>query len=155
MATFPSYSYAIANYTLTVEPAVRMSERTGGSTRQRKLYYKKNDIFDITLHLTDAQMSSFRTFVRNDINVGDEFTVHYFDSDVSTNGTGLLVEGRYTSSYLVPGYWEVKYKLEIIDRDMTEKEEVYDFINGYGGFDGLKELFDALENMVNNNNLNA
>jgi hypothetical protein len=77
----------------------------------------------------------------------------YYNSEVEYTGTGQIVNGRYSTRLAHNDLWDFTYTMEIIDRDLTEEQNIYEVINALSGFESSKLFFDALENMVNNNAL--
>jgi hypothetical protein len=154
MPAFPSLTYSESGYSYEVAPAVVRTEFASKTARQRKIYKKRDDIFSVSLRLSGAELATFEEFVRDDISNGaDLFTAPYYASDVESSGDAYILNGQYRVNYVAPDIWDVFYSLEIKDRDMTDGENIYLVVQDLAGFDDLGAIFDALENMVNNNNL--
>lgn len=154
MPTFPNLDYSTDGYGYSVNPEVIQTSYSSGNTRQRKLMQKRDDIFSVSLRLTNSELATFENFVQADIEGGGlTFDAPYFDGDVERTGTAYIVNGNYSVNYLQNDYWQVSYDMEIKNRDMTGAQSIYEFVNEYSGFDGAKSLVDALEDCVNNNNL--
>ena len=150
MATFPDICYYSTSF--AVAPEVVRTQYHSFNTRQRQLWKKRDDLFSVTLRLDTVDFNTLDSFIINDLNNGaDEFTGPYYDSDVESTGTLQIVDGTYSASLLAPDVWEISYTFEVKNRDMTDADSVYDLVNGNGGFDGLNDLFNALEILVNEN----
>lgn len=154
MPTFPALSYSETSYSYDVAPAVYRTEYAGKNTRQRKIYKKRDDIFSVSLRLSSADLLTFENFVKDDINNGgDSFSAPYYTSDVELIGDAYLVNGQYSVNYIAPDVWDVSYSMQVIERDMTDAQNIYEVVEELSGFDNVSAIFDVLENMINNNNL--
>lgn len=152
MADFPDIEYTLQNY--TVEPMVRNTVYSSNNTRQRKMMTKRDDIFEISMRLDETELAVFETFALTTINGGeDTFNFDYYVGDVAQVGTGLLVNGEYQVSYVSNNNWDITCQIELKDRDLSQEEGIYNLINGLSGFETAYSLFDALEDMINNNTL--
>lgn len=154
MATFPNLCYYSIGF--GVQPEVIRTQYSSSNTRQRYMWKKRDDVFNVTLRLDTTDFTTLDNFIINDLNNGaDTFTGPYYDSDVEKTGTLEIINGSYSANLLQPDLWEVSYSFEVKDRDMTDAEAVYGMITDNGGFDGLGDIFNALAIAVNENNLNA
>lgn len=156
MPTFPTFThaYTLEGYSYEVAPEVTRTQYYTGNARQRKHFQKRDDLFTIRLVLSNAELTTFENFVATDLENGSlTFDGPYFTSDIEYTGTLELVNGEYRVAYLTPDYWEVTYQCELKNRSMTNEDGVYSLIEGLGTFDAAYNIFDALEDMVNNNNL--
>lgn len=152
--TFPTVNFTLQGYSWEFDPAYIRSEYSSGNTRQRKLMRKNNDIFTCRHVFTDAQTLVMENYINTTLDRGSlTDTMPYYASDVELTGTGQIVEGNYNIASIHKNLWEFIYNMEIIDRDLTTEEGVYNLINGVSGFEAAYNLFDALEDMVNYNNL--
>jgi hypothetical protein len=154
MATFPSLNYTLEGYSYEVAPQVTRTQFYTGNSRQRRVFKKRDDTFNIRMVLSDAELVTFESFVNTDLDNGSlTYTAPYYTSDVEYTGTMELVDGTYQADLVPPSSWAVSFSAELKDRDLTAEETIYDNIIAAGGFDEYWSLLDALENMVNNNNL--
>lgn len=150
---FPDLCYSSINY--TINPEIKRTEYHSKNTRQRFLRPKRDDLYQVSVQLDTAGLNSFEAFMVDEANNGaDEFQGPYYDG-LDRTGTLQIIRGQYQVNYLAKDWWNLSYSFEVKDRDLTDAENIYDFINDYGGFDGLSALFDALEQLVNYNELNA
>ena len=154
MADFPDLCYSESGYGWQVTPTVTRTEFSSKNTRQRMIIKNRDDLFSVTLKLTNDQLSVFETFVLITLNNGaDTFTGPYWVSDVEKSGTLEIENGQYSVSYLTPNYWEVSYNVYVKDRDLTDEGEIYDLVNGMSGFSSMYDIIQATEDAVNNNSL--
>ena len=154
MADFPDLCYSESGYGWQVKPMVARTEFSSRNTRQRMIMKDRDDLFSVTLKLTNDQLSVFETFVLITLNNGaDTFTGPYWVSDVEKSGTLEIENGQYTVSYLAPDYWEVSYNVYVKDRSLTDEESIYDLVNAMSGFSNMYDIIQATENAVNNNSL--
>lgn len=155
MPTLPvTVEYSQEGYGYEIAPAVVRTEFASRNTRQRRLMNKRDDIFTVNFRLTNSELQDWEEFVRDEIaGGGDTFTAPYYTSDVEYTGTFYLVDGLYDVSYVSIGFWNVACKLELKGRALTEEQNIYELIEDIGTFDDAYALFDALEDMINNNNL--
>lgn len=136
-------------------PDVTRTVYHSSNTRQRFLRQKRDDRFNVSYEVTDSELSAFEAFITTEISNGaDAFTGPYYDGANHT-GTIEIINGEYNVNYLDSGNWSLSYSFEVKDRDLTDAEAVYDLVNGAGGPDDLPALFNALEDLVNNNTLVA
>lgn len=154
MPTLPvSLKYA-DQYSYSVEPDVIRSEFSTKNTRQRKLSAKRDDMFSIRFDVNDSQLQAWEEFVEADLSNGaDLFTAPFYTSDVESTGNFYLVDGRYNVSAVAKNSWNIECNFELKGRTLTEEETIYNVIEEYGSFDTAYNIFDALEDMINNNNL--
>lgn len=156
MAAFPDLDYSEDGYSYTVAPMVLHSEFASMNTRQRLVMDGADTTFNVTLRLDDADLTTLNTFVIDTLNNGaDTYTGPYFTYDVEQTGTLELINGEYTAEYLTNDYWKVSLSFNLKERDYSNEDAVYDLIEGVGGFADTAALLNALENTVNNNDLNA
>lgn len=151
--SFPDIDFTLEGYSWQVSPNVVRTEFSSKNTRQRKMFENRNDIFSARHIITDNELLTFEAYVNDTLNNGagtDTFT--YYTSDVSQTGTARIVKGEYNSSLLFAGRWEVTYNFELDNRSLSQEESIYNFVNAQGTID-LSDWLDALENLVNNNNL--
>ena len=150
---FPDLCYSSISY--TINPEIKRTVYHSRNTRQRYLRAKRDDRYRINIQLDTDDLNLFEAFVVDEINNGaDEFQGPYYDG-LDRTGTLQILNGQYEINYLAKDWWNLSYSFEIKDRDLTDAENIYNFVNDYGGFDGLSVLFDALEQLVNFNELNA
>ncbi len=140
-------------------PEVTRTVYHSSNTRQRFLRQKRDDRFNVSYEVTDAELSAFETFITTEINNGaDTFTGPYYDGMEHT-GTIEIINGEYNVNYLDSGNWSLSYSFEVKDRDLTDAQNLYESINDLADELGTPEeifnLFDALSNLVNNNRLVA
>lgn len=155
MAAFPDLKYT-EGYSYEYAPQVVRTPYATQNSRQRVLVGTPNDLVSVKLRLDNAELATLETFILDTINNGaDEFDGPYYVSDAVKTGTLQIVDGEYSTGYLADDYWEVSYSFEVKNRDLTDEQNLYEVVNENGGFVGLVAIFDALENMVNNNELIA
>ena len=137
------------------EPEIKRTVYHTSNTRQRYLRKKRDDMFDVTYQVNSTELGEFEDFITTEINNGaDTFTGPYYDG-ADHEGTLQIINGEYGVSYIAQDIWSLSYTFEVKDRDLTDAESVYELVNGNGGFDGLLDMFNALEDLVNNNELVA
>lgn len=154
MATFPDFDYIESGYGWSVEPIIQRTEFSSRNTRQRLLMKTRDDLFTVSLKLTNAQLSTFETFVIDTLNNGaDEFTGPYWVYDVEKTGTLQIVDGKYSVNYLTPNYWQVSYDFYVKDRDMSDELAIYNLVNEATTFANLYDIMEATEHAVNDNEL--
>lgn len=156
MPTYPSSLpvYKLDNYSFEISPEVVRTQYHTGRARQRKHFEKRDDVFNVTLSLTNAELDTFENFVTSDLENGSlTYTGPYYTSDVQYSGTLEIIRGEYSFRLVPPDRWEVSFRMELKDRDMTEEDNIYALINSLSTFENAYNIFDALEDMVNNNNL--
>lgn len=155
MATWPSaLEFSENNYGWSVSPDVIRTEYASKNTRQRRMRKKRDDIFTVTLRLTNSELSTFETFVLTTLNGGaDTFTGPYYTNDVGYTGTLQIVNGQYDLQYRQNGYWDVSFELELKDRDLSEEATLYANVNEYASIQEYYDIIQATEDAVNNNNL--
>ncbi|MFW0776363.1 MAG: hypothetical protein ACN2B6_01405 [Rickettsiales bacterium] len=137
------------------EPDIVRTVYHSSNTRQRFIRKKRDDVFNVTYEVTSTELAEFESFITTEISNGaDEFTGNYYDGAEHT-GTLQIINGEYNVSYIAQDYWSLSYSFEVKDRDLSDAESVYDFVNAAGGFENLSPLFNALEDLVNNNTLVA
>lgn len=154
MADFPNFDFLVDGYRFEVNPDNEQTEFYSLNTRLRAMRKNRDTPFSVSMHLTNAELSTFETFVSDTISNGaDSFTVNYWEHDSESTGTGRIVDGNYNVQYLGPDNWKVSFTLEILDRDLTDHEAIYDLVNAASGFETLYDLMLATEDAVNNNNL--
>ena len=156
MPTFPTFdrAYAIDGYSYSFEPEVSRVQFYSGAARQRKRFDKDDYRFSVNILLSDAEMNTFEDFVTVDLKGGENtYTGPYFTGDVEYTGTLEMIDGSYSASLVPPNHWRVSFEFELKDRDFTEEDNIYASVNALGTFENSKNVLDALENMVNNNNL--
>lgn len=154
MPDFPDFEYQESGYSFESVTDTVLTEYVSRNTRVRRYLDNRDFNFNVSHQFTDAQFKEFKEFVLNDLSNGaDTYTGPYFVSDVEKSGTLQIVNGEYSADYLTSNLWRVSYVFQLKDRDYTDEESIYDFINDFGGFDGLYELIKATEDAVNFNNL--
>ena len=154
MPTFPDLDYSEA-YSYEISPDVLRTGFASLNSRQRLVIQSRNDLFNVSLKLTDSELSQFEGFVIVDLENGAlTYDGPYFTGDVEKTGTLQIVDGLYSVNYLAVDYWEVSFQYELKDRDLTDEEGIYNLVNAFSGFNDTCQVFRALENAVNNNNLN-
>lgn len=152
--TYPSINFILDGYSCSVNPANVRTVFSSNNTRQRKRVEFRTDLFTVRHILTDADFATFESYISTTLDGGSlTDTMPYYVSDVELTGTGRVINGEYSASIIKPGLWDVSLQIEIEDRDLTEEQNVYETVNALGGFDSTKEWIDALEDMINNNNL--
>lgn len=156
MPTFPTFArkYTLDGYSFEVSPDVDRTVFYTGNSRQRKRWKKRDDTFNVRMVLSDAELETFESFIETDLKYGGlSYTGPYYTSDVEYTGALEIIEGTYTAQLLPPSSWAVTFQFEVKNRDMTEEDAIYATVNGLGTIAEAKSLLDALEDMVNNNNL--
>lgn len=154
MPTLPTTVKYSDQYSYSVEPDVVRSEFSTKNTRQRKLSIKRDDVFTIRFDLNNSQLQDWEEFVEDDLSNGaDLFTAPFYTSDVESTGSFYLVDGRYDVQHVANGSWNVTCQLELKGRTLTEEQNIYEVVEDYGTFDTVFNILEALEDMVNNNNL--
>jgi len=137
-------SYRIDSYSFSVNHSVSRTEYHSNNTRQRKRYENRNDIFSVSLMLNDEDLNEFEFDfqIKHDYG-GNTFQAQYWVSDVPKTGTALLVSGSYQATLLADDIWNLSYTLEIIDRDMTDQQNVYEVVSTYTDFDAFASVINA------------
>lgn len=154
MPTLPATVKYSDQYSYSVEPDVVRTEFSTKNTRQRKLSVKRDDIFSIRFDLNNSQLQDWEEFVQDEISNGaDLFTAPYYTSDVEYTGSFYLVDGRYSVQSVAYDSWNVSCQFELKWRTLTEEGSIYNVIEEYGDFDTAYNILNALEDMINNNNL--
>ena len=156
MPTFPTFSRSYTNegYSYDVVPEVYRTQFYSGNSRQRKRFQKRDDIFNVRHVLTNAELVTFEAFVEDDLENGSlTYTGPYFTSDSEYTGTLEIIDGSYTCKFIPPDHWEVKYRFELKERDMTEEDAVYATVNSLGTISNTFDVISALAEMVNENTL--
>jgi hypothetical protein len=156
MPTFPTFTrtYTHQDYSFEVNPDVDRTQYHSGNSRQRKHFTKRDDLFNVRLILSDAELVTFEAFVTDDLDYGaDTYTGPYFTSDVEYTGTLEMIEGNYNCSLVPPSSWEVTYQFELKDRDMTEEDLIYLVVEDLETISNTSAIMSALADMVNNNTL--
>lgn len=154
MATFPDLCYYSIDF--GVQPEVTRTQYSSSNTRQRYLWKKRDDVFNVTLRLDTTDFTALDSFIIDDLNNGaDTFTGPYYDSDVERTGTLQIINGSYSANLLFPDVWEVSYSFEVKNRSMDDAGAIYDVVNDNGGLEGLGDIFNALAIAVNENELEA
>lgn len=156
MPTFPTFdrAYAHDGYSYDVGHEVLHTEFFSGNTRQRKLFDNHNDVFSVSLVLSNAELVTFENFVTNDLDYGaNTYTGPYFTSDVEYTGTLQMVDGAYDVELMMPNHWKVSFNFEVLDRDMSEEDNIYAAVNSLGTISNMDDVLSALADMVNNNTL--
>lgn len=153
--TFPSgINFTIQGYSWSFQPEYEFRLYASGNTRQRKRVDKNNDIFNVRHVIRDADVLTMENYINVTLDKGSlTDTMPYYVSEVQYTGTGQVVDGRYDLSMINNDLWSMNYQIEIVDRSMTEEETIYNTVNSLSGFENAKSVLDALEDMVNNNNL--
>lgn len=153
MANFPSLDYS-TDYSYSFSPDVIRTEYASANTRQRSLFGGSSYVFSVGHRLSNSELDTFETFVLETLNNGaDEYTAPFYASDYLKTGTAQIIGGKYDTSYLTSDYWSVSYRFELKNRDFTDEANLYESVNALGGFESSYGILDALENMINNNNL--
>lgn len=156
MATFPDLCYSRSGYGYKVSPLVVRTEYASSNTRQRLMRDSRDDAFTVSLRASGAELAEFETFVLDTLNNGaDTFDGPYYTSDAESTGTLEISNGEYAVDYLAPDIFDISYIFEVKDRSLEDEQAIYELVNGFGGFDGLIELFDQLAITVNENTLVA
>ena len=155
MPTFPDLDYS-QGYRYEINPDVLRTEYASRNSRQRFIIQNHDDLFTVSMKLDNADLSTFEDFVTDDLLNGSlTYDGPYFAGNVEKTGTLQIVDGLYDVNYLTNDYWDVSFQYELKDRDLTDEEGIYDLVNAFTDFDEVYAVFKALENMVNNNELNA
>ena len=156
MPTFPTFtrSYTLEGYSFDISHDLDRTVFYTGNTRQRKRWTKRDDLFNVRLVLSDSEFETFESFVENDLDFGSAtYTGPYFTSDVEYTGTLQIVDGTYNAQLIPPSSWAVAFQFEVKNRSMVEEDTIYSTVIGLGTIAETDALLDALEDMVNNNNL--
>ena len=156
MPTFPTFTrpYTLEGYSYSVGPDIDRTVFYTGNSRQRKRWTKRDDLFNARLVLSDSEFETFESFITTDLTNGSAtYSGPYYTSDIEQTGTLEIIEGTYTADYLPPSSWAVSFQFEVKDRSLTDEDGIYDLIIGIGTFTEAYNIFDALEDMVNYNNL--
>ena len=155
MPTFPDLKYG-EGYSYTYSPQVIRTPYATRNSRQRVLVAQPNDVVSVKLRVDNTDLATLETFILDTLNNGaDEFDGPYYTSDVVKTGTLQIVNGEYSIDYLANNYWDVSYSFEVKNRDMANEKGIYDLVNAFSGFQDLCGVLNALECMVNFNELNA
>jgi hypothetical protein len=132
-------------------PLVNRQRSVTGYQRQRAKQKNRDDVFNVTLSLTNSQLTTFKTFSKAN---PDTFIGPYFDCDVAQTGTLRIVGGNYSVAQQPPNYWLVSFTLEVIDRNHAIASDVYDLAIAMGAaFLDLGPITTALEIAVNESDL--
>lgn len=152
--TYPAFNFILDGYSCSVTPSNVRTVFSSNNTRQRKRVESRNDTFSVRHILTTSEFLSFENYVNDTLN-GGELTdsMPYYVSDYELTGTGRIIDGEYTARKFTNDLFDVSFTMQIEGRDLTEEQNIYESINALGGFDSTKEWIDALEDMVNNNQL--
>lgn len=152
--TFPTVNFITQGYAWEFDPVYVRTQYSSMNSRQRKHMRKNNDVFSCRHVLTNSDTETMETYFNETLSKGSLTDVMpYYNSEVEYTGTGQIVNGRYSTRLAHNDLWDFTYTMEIIDRDLTEEQNIYEAINALSGFESSKLFFDALENMVNNNAL--
>lgn len=115
MADFPSTLPAplLSGYSGQPANAAIRTDFDAGPARQRKRFTATPHQLDVSWRFKLSEMSVFRDFYRDDINLGvDWFSI---DLDVGDGISSLVARfvGAYQYSRLSPNTWQVSAKLEV------------------------------------------
>lgn len=150
---FPDLCYSSISY--SVSPEIERTTYSTQNTRQRFLRKKRDDRYSVSVELDSSDLSLFESFVTTEIENGAlSFSGPYYDGSERI-GNLEIVDGVYDVSYSAPDWWRLSYSFDVKDRDMTDALNIYEIVNEYLGFNETYDAFNALENLVNNNELNA
>ena len=142
---------------LTIQVAPILSSITSGYRVQRRAFDRRDDIMDASLSLTAAEFAAFETFVQTDLNQGaDQFTGPYYDGDGYRTTTLQMVGGQYAPTWN-GSHFDVTAQVQIFNRRDSNAAFISELIDTGISLDYLSafgtDVFDALEDAVNNNNL--
>lgn len=153
MPDFPAFSrsYSLDDYSYEVSPDVSRTQYFSGNSRQRKLIENRDDVFSVSLFLSDSELSEFESFIDIDLDGGAlTFSGPYYTMSSEQIGELQIINGAYSAENIQNQVWQVSYQFRIFDRDLTAEQSIYDIVSDQGSFDSAKNIFDALADLANN-----
>lgn len=121
MNTWPESLVLNGSYTLSSTPVVSSVTSMTGLIDVFKEMDGADEVASISTIWSDEEFSIFETFAAQ--NEG-RFIGPYFDSDVEQTAELQIIEGFYSATDL-GGFWQVDFKLEIINREHDTGEHLY------------------------------
>jgi hypothetical protein len=147
MNTWPSELEYAQNQNYNSEPPVLQTESVNNSRRQRLKHKDRDDVFNVKLDVNNAQLATFKAFVKAN---PDKFIGPYFDSDYEQSATLRIIDSKYEYTLTSNNFWEVTFRLEVIDRNHEIGEDIFDLAVSMGAaFTDMGELSMALAIAVN------
>tara|TARA_R110002020_G_scaffold98979_4_gene235235 strand:- start:1802 stop:2215 length:414 start_codon:yes stop_codon:yes gene_type:complete len=106
-----------------------------GRSRVRRYGNRNNDLCSVEMNLTDNQYFSFKSFYEGEANYGQNtYTGPYYVGNTKINGLLRIVGGSFKAAYLAPNRWVISFDFEVLYRNFTEEQVVYNAVVANGGF---------------------
>lgn len=152
MATWP-VSLPVWQLGVAIEVAPVNRSQQEGFRAQRRAFDHRHDVMQARLELTEAQFATFETFVQDTLNQGaDSFTGTVYDGSGSRSSTLQFLDGSYDPVW-DGDFFNINTRLVVFDRKDPAPDLMAAIYDADTDFTRWGDLLAALEDCVNNNNL--
>lgn len=136
--------YLSNSYRFDVNPAVRRTVFNSQNTRQRKTHTNRSIVYSVERLFNDIEYTQFSTLINDTLEHGAAVSdIPYFIADYETTAPGRIIEGSYQANPIRSNLWRVSYQFEILKKEYSTEQLVYNQVNAAGGFQALSNALIA------------